>query len=305
MNRETLLVLGPPAGPLLAKLKASAADFEIVAGTTPQDFEVAAPRATVILAWGTSRDLLRQVLLMSSRVRWVHIFSAGMNHLMSTELVEIPAALTNAKGVFSQSLGEWVLGAILYFYEVVEISGQTVGIVGYGDIGRAVAKRVAALEMRVLGLTRRGPLPDQPDPLAEQIFAPVDLIRMIEQSDYVVVTAPLTPDTRNLIGDEAFAALKPDAVIINVGRGPVVNEEALVRALSEKRIKGAALDVFHREPLPGDHPFYSMENVLLSPHCADNTRDWLENAMEFFLENLDRYRKGEPLLNVVEKELGY
>jgi phosphoglycerate dehydrogenase-like enzyme len=323
MNRETLLVLGPPAGPLLAKLKASAADFEIVAGTTPQDFEVAAPRATVILAWGTSRDLLRQVLLMSSRVRWVHIFSAGMNHLMSTELVEIPAALTNAKGVFSQSLGEWVLGAILYFakdfrrlirsqmqsrwdpYEVVEISGQTVGIVGYGDIGRAVAKRVAALEMRVLGLTRRGPLPDQPDPLAEQIFAPVDLIRMIEQSDYVVVTAPLTPDTRNLIGDEAFAALKPDAVIINVGRGPVVNEEALIRALSEKRIKGAALDVFHREPLPGDHPFYSMENVLLSPHCADNTRDWLENAMEFFLENLDRYRKGEPLLNVVEKELGY
>ncbi|HLA81068.1 MAG TPA: D-2-hydroxyacid dehydrogenase [Thermoleophilia bacterium] len=323
MNRETLLVLGPPAEPLLARLKASAADFEIVAGTALEDFEVAASAATIIFAWGTSRDLLRQVLLMSPKIRWVHIFSAGMNHLMSTELVESPAVLTNAKGVFSQSLGEWVLGAILYFakdfrrlirsqmqgrwdpYEVVEISGQTVGIVGYGDIGQAVAKRVAAMGMRVLGLTRRGSLPNQPDPLAEQIYAPVDLIRMIEQSDYIIVTAPLTPETRNLVGEAEIAAMKPDAVIINIGRGPVINEEALIRALSEKKIKGAALDVFHREPLPGDHPFYSMENVLLSPHCADNTPDWLENAMEFFLENLDRYRKGEPLLNLVQKELGY
>ncbi|MCL5734601.1 MAG: D-2-hydroxyacid dehydrogenase [Actinobacteria bacterium] len=324
MDRETLLVLGPPAEPLMARLRALAADFEIVAGDTPEDFERAAPEAAIILAWFTSRDLLRQVILMSPQLRWVHIFSAGMNHLMSAELVASRAVLTNAKGVFSQSLGEWALGAILYFakdfprllhdqaahrwapFEVLEVSGQTVGIVGYGDIGRAVASRARAMGMRVLGLTRHGPLPGRPDDFAEEIFAPADIVRMIEQSDYLVVTAPLTQETRNLVGQAEIAAMKPDSVIINIGRGPVINEEALVRALSEKRIKGAALDVFHREPLSGDHPLYSLKNVLLSPHCADNTPGWLDNAMTLFLANLERYRKGEPLANIVaEKELGY
>jgi phosphoglycerate dehydrogenase-like enzyme len=190
-------------------------------------------------------------------------------------------------------------------FDVVEISGQTVGIVGYGDIGRAVATRARAMGMRVLGLTRRGPLLYNMDNLVSQIFAPADRISMIEQSDYIVVTAPLTPDTRAMIGEAEFAAMKQTAVVINVGRGPVIDEPAMIRALSDKRIKGAALDVYDHEPLPQGHPLYLLDNVLLSPHCADHTASWQDDAMRFFLAQFDRFRKGEPLLNVVDKEKGY
>lgn len=321
--RNTILVLGPPPARLLDRLLAVAGEDEVVAGSVVEDFTEASSRATVILAWGADRDLLSQVLKSSPQLRWLHIMSAGINHLLSQELLEAAVPITNARGVFSPSLGEWVLGAILYFakdfrrlirsqgerrwdpFDVTLVSGQTVGIVGYGDIGRAVACRARAMGMRVLGLTRRGPQPGHIDEYAERIFAPADIIPMIEQSDYVVITAPLTPQTRGLVGEAALAAMKPDAVIINVGRGPVIDETALIRALTEKRIKGAALDVFHREPLPPDDPLYSLENVLLSPHCADHTPDWLDNAMEFFLENLARFRAGEPLQNVLEKGLGY
>jgi phosphoglycerate dehydrogenase-like enzyme len=159
--------------------------------------------------------------------------------------------------------------------------------------------------MRVLGLTRRGPLLYNMDNLVSQIFAPADRIRMIEQSDYIVVTAPLTPDTRAMIGEAEFAAMKQAAVVINVGRGPVIDEPAMIRALSDKRIKGAALDVYDHEPLPQGHPLYLLDNVLLSPHCADHTASWQDDAMRFFLAQFERFRKGEPLLNVVDKEKGY
>jgi len=323
MDHDTILVLAKPTEPELAKLAELPAETSIAVGTTAEAFERTAEDATVIFSWGFSRDLLRKVVGMSPRVRWVHTRSAGLDTLLSPELIESPAVLTNGSGVFSQSLGEWVMAAILYFakdlgrlvrsrmagkwdpFDVVEISGRTVGIVGYGDIGRAVANRARALGMRVLGVTRRGPLLYHMDPVVTQIFAPQDRIRMIEQCDYIVVTAPLTKETRGMIGDAEFAAMKPGAVIVNVGRGPVIDEAAMIHALAEKRIKGAALDVFDQEPLPQNHPLYSLENVLLSPHCADHTPDWLDAAMRFFLDNFHRYRKGEPLLNVVDKQLGY
>jgi phosphoglycerate dehydrogenase-like enzyme len=323
MNEETILVLAKPTEPRLAQLAELPPETGIAVGLSPEAFERAAPDATVIFSWAFSRDLLRATLAMAPRVRWVHTRSAGIDNLLFPELVHSPAVLTNGTGVFSQSLGEWVLGAILYFakgvrrlvssqmagqwdpFDVVEISGQTVGIVGYGDIGRAVATRVRAMGMRVLGLTRRGPLLYNMDNLVSQVFAPGDRIRMIEQSDYIVVAAPLTPDTRGMIGDAEFAAMKPNAVVINVGRGPVIDEAAMVRALSEKRIKGAALDVYDHEPLPQGHPLYLLENVLLSPHCADHTVTWQDDAMRFFVAQFERFRKREPLLNVVDKERGY
>ncbi len=128
---------------------------------------------------------------------------------------------------------------------------------------------------------------------------------MLAQSDYVAVTAPLTPETRGLIGEPEIAVMKSSAVIINVGRGAVIDETALIRALESGSIRGAALDVFAVEPLPAGHPFYRLDNVLLSPHTADHVHDALENAVEFFLENFERFRKGEPLRNVVDKHAGY
>ena len=128
---------------------------------------------------------------------------------------------------------------------------------------------------------------------------------MLPQCDYIVAAAPLTPETEGMIGPAAFDVMKRDAVVINLGRGPVIDEAAMIDALSTGRIKGAALDVFDREPLPDGHPFYSLKNVLLSPHCADHTPDWLERAMQFFVDQFDRFSKGVPLQNIVDKKLGY
>ena len=323
MDHITVLVLADPTEPRLAMLKELPPETSIAVGNSAEAFVRAAPDASVIFNWSLIGDLQREVFRMCPNVEWVHSRSAGLDGLLFPELVESPARLTNGSGIYSESLGEFVVGAILYFakdlrrmirnqaagawepFDIVEVHGQTVGIVGYGDIGRAVATRVRALGMRVLGVKRHGPPARNGDPLAERIYGPEGLIEMISRSDYVVAAAPLTPETMGLVGEPEIAAMKPDAVLINVGRGPVIEEAALVKALSEKRIKGAALDVFDTEPLPEGHPFYKLENVLLSPHCADHTPDWLDQAMRFFLAQFERFRKGEPLRNVVDKKLGY
>jgi phosphoglycerate dehydrogenase-like enzyme len=260
---------------------------------------------------------------MSHAVRWVHSRSAGLERTIFPELIASNVTMTNGSGVFSPSLGEFALGAILYFakdfrrmihsqtaglwepFDVLPISGQTVGIVGYGDIGRAVAARVRAMGMKVIAVKRHVSTQKNPDPLADQIYGPDHLIEMLSRCDYIVVAAPLSAETLGLIGEAEFAAMKSSAVIINVGRGPVIEERAMIKALSERKIKGAALDVFAEEPLPKGHPFYQLENVLLSPHCADHTPDWLDNAMRFFIAQFERFRQGQPLLNVVNKKLGY
>jgi phosphoglycerate dehydrogenase-like enzyme len=323
MENHTVLVMAKPSDPQLRILDQLPADTSLAVGETMEAFEHTAANATVLLNWSLMRDLMRDVLAAAPKLQWIHTRSAGLDNLMFPELVQSPVVLTNATGVFSQSLGEFVLGAIFHFakdfrrmvhsqeagewdqFDVEEIAGQTVGIVGYGDIGRAIATRVRAMGMRVLAVKRHGPPLYNVDPLVSQIFTPENRLEMIGQCDYVAVAAPLTAETRGMIGDAEFGAMKPDAVIINVGRGPVIDEAAMVRALSEGRIKGAALDVFDQEPLPAGHPFYKLKNVLLSPHCADHTHDWMDQAMRFFVEQFDRFSKGVPLQNIVDKKLGY
>jgi len=323
MDDNTVLVLADPTEPQLAMLADLPEKTGIAVGNSLEAFDRAAPDADVIFNWSGTRALLREVFQIAPKVRWVHSRAAGLDNLLFPELIESPVPLTNGTGVFSPSLGEFALGAILYFakdfrrmirnqiagrweqFDITEISGQTVGIVGYGDIGRAVATRVRAMGMRVLAVKRHGPPLSNADPLADRIYSPEQRVEMIGRCDYIVMAAPLTAETRGMIGEAEFAAMKPSAVVINVGRGPVIDEGAMLKALTEGRIKGAGLDVFTHEPLPDGHPFYSMENVLLSPHCADHTADWLDQAMRFFLENFERFRKGEALMNVVDKKLGY
>jgi phosphoglycerate dehydrogenase-like enzyme len=293
----------------------------VAVGDSVEAFERLSEDATVIFSWSISGKLLRDVFAMCPKVQWVHSRSAGLDSVLFPELIQSPVPLTNGRGVFSQSLGEFGLGAILYFakdlrrmianqeagrwepFDIVQIAGQTVGIVGYGDIGRAVAQRASALGMRVLALKRHAAT--SADPLIERTFAPADRLEMIAQCDYIVVSAPLTPETQGMIGEAEFAAMKPTAVVVNLGRGPVIDEAAMVQALSSGRIKGAALDVFDHEPVPPGHPYWGMKNVLLSPHCADHTPDWTEQAMRFFLAEFERFVAGQPLKNVVEKKLGY
>jgi len=281
----------------------------IAAGNRMEAFADAAPAADVILNWTGSRDLLRQVFGMAPRVRWIHSRSAGLDELLFPELAESPVVLTNARGVFSEILGEFAIAAVLFFakglrrmvrsqeagvwdqFDTVEVAGQTMGVIGLGDIGKAAARRAEAMGMQVMGLRRT----DSPERKRE----------LLARSDYLVLSAPLTPETRGIIGPAELRVMKPQAVLINLGRGPLVDEAALIAALGGKRIGGAALDVFNEEPLPDGHPFYSLDNLLLSAHAADHTPDWKQRAMQLFLDNFASYRKGEALLNVVDKRRGY
>ncbi len=322
MEHHTVLVLADPTERELAMLEALPRYTDVVVGNRPEAFERAAPQAGVILHWSGSGALLAEVLRMAPRVRWVHARSAGLDGLLSPELVDSPAPLTNARGVFSAPLGEFAIGAALFFakdfrrmvrsqeagvwdqFDVEVLEGAVMGIVGYGDIGREVARRARAMGMRVLALRSRPEL-SAGDGLIEKSLGPEHLAELLARSDYVTASAPLTPATRGMIGEAQLAAMKPPAVLINVGRGPVVDEAALVGALRARRIRGAALDVYETEPLPAGHPLYALDNVLLSPHCADHTAGWLECAMRFFLENFRRFHEGQPLLNVVDKRRGY
>ncbi len=319
MSRQPLvLVLAQQADRQFEMLKG----LPHVIGNQPEDFMEAAKEASVIVNWTGRREVVRSVFLMAPKVRWVHSIAAGLDNLLFPELVESEVPLTNGSGVFSDALGEFALGAMLYFakdfrrllrnqaarrwepFDVDEIAGQTLGIVGYGSIGRAVAWRAHAMGMRVHAFRRRSNLAVT-DEVVEQFYGADDLTKMLSRSDYVAVCLPLTPETRHMISDAEFAAMKASAIFINVGRGPVVDQAALVRALMERKIAGAGLDVFETEPLPEDDPIFQFENVLISPHSADRTREWLDNAMRFFLEQYERFRNGEQLKNIVNKRQGY
>jgi phosphoglycerate dehydrogenase-like enzyme len=269
-----------------------------------------------MLAWVWERGATEAIFAQAHKLRWLHLRWAGLDNFLFPELINSQVTLTNSRGVYSNALGEFVIAGALFFakdirrlmraqadhkwdpFTMQELRGATMGIVGYGDIGKACATRAQALGMRVLAMRRN---PDK----SKGEFGPEGLIDMIRQCDYVVASAPLTAETRSMISVREIAAMKPTAVLMNVGRGPVIDEAALIPALQEKRIRGAALDVFTHEPLPPEHPFFTLDNVLLSPHCADNTPTWNDEAMHFFLQNFDRFAKGEPLLNVVDKHAGY
>ena len=309
MDDSTVLVLAEPTDPLLAMLEALPDSTRIAVGNAPEAFDGAAPEADVILHWTGSRELMRQVWLMAPRVRWVHSRSAGLDAFWFPELIESSVPVTNARGVFSDILAEFAIGAVLFFakgfrrmvrsqeagvwdqFDTVRVAGRKMAIAGLGDIGKAAAQRAEAMGMEVLPLRRGMPKPEK--------------LELLAHADYVLLSAPLTPETHGMIGEAELRAMRNDAVLINLGRGPLVDEAALIAALGEKRIGGAALDVFDQEPLPAGHPFYSLENVLLSAHSADHTPDWKELTMRMFLENFERYRKGEPLRNVVDKGKGY
>ena len=321
MKDVKVWVLAQADDPALPVLQEAGAGVRFVRGTAPADF-AQAPAADAILVCSMGRAALEPVWALAPDTPWIHSRAAGLDSLLFPALVDSSVVLTNGRGVFSASLAEFVIGALLYFardfprlarnqrrgvwevFEPLNLAGRTLGIVGYGDIGRAVAERAHRLGMRVLALRRRTLL-SAADPWVDETLPPEQLLALMRRADDIVVATPLTAETRGLVGEAAIGAMKPGAVLVNVGRGPVVDEASLARALAERRIRGAALDVFETTPLPPASPLWGLDNLLLSPHCADNTPGWLEAAMRVFLGNLDRFRRGERLLNVVDKRLGY
>jgi phosphoglycerate dehydrogenase-like enzyme len=314
-------VLARPDDPGLPVLEPPPQGVRWVVGWEPEAFDRAPGPDALLDCWaGPTR--LAAVLRRAPGLRWVHSRSAGLDKVLVPELVDGPAVLTNGRGVFSPALAEFALAALLFFakdlrrlveaqgarrwepFDMRMLAGRTLGIVGYGDIGRSVAERARALGLRILALRRRPEL-SRGDPLVDEALGEGRLLELMARCDDLVVATPLTPQTRGLVGRAAIAALPPTAVVVNVGRGEVIDEAALVEALAAGRLRGAALDVFETEPLPAAHPLWALPNVLLSPHCADHVPGWIEAAMRAFLDELALFRRGEPLRNVVDKTRGY
>jgi phosphoglycerate dehydrogenase-like enzyme len=314
-------VLARPADPGVRMLEPPPEGVRFVVGWEPETFD-GAPVPDALLDCWSGPTRIAAALRRAPGLRWIHARSAGLDRVLVPELLAHPAVVTNGRGAFSPALAEFVLAALLFFakdlrrlvaqqaarswepFDMERLEGCTVGIVGYGDIGRAVATRLRPLGVEVLALRRRPELSTD-DPLVKETVSPDGLCDLMARSDGVVVAAPLTPQTRGLVGREAIAAMKRTAVLVNVGRGEVVDEEALVEALERERIRGAALDVFETEPLAPGHALWRLPNVLLSPHCADHFPGWVDEAMRVFLRQLERFRRGEPLRDVVDKFAGY
>jgi phosphoglycerate dehydrogenase-like enzyme len=288
----------------------------------PERLQQIAPEADAILFAEGRGGLLNSVLPLAKNVRWIHSLWTGVESLMTPELAAHPATLTNGRGVFRWPLADWVMAVMLHYsfdlrrvirqqeagvwepFTSSSLNGKTLGIVGYGSIGSAAAERARPFGMKIAALRRRPEL-SAGDSLVDVSYAPDQLNQLMAASDFVLVVLPSTAGTRGLIGEDQIAAMKPTTVLINIGRGASIDEAALLRALESGKIRGAALDVFITEPLPSGHPFYKLSNVLLSPHTADRVEGFLEPAVDCFFENLERFVKGQPLLNVVDKHAGY
>ncbi|HSM56443.1 MAG TPA: D-2-hydroxyacid dehydrogenase [Candidatus Sulfomarinibacteraceae bacterium] len=272
-------------------------------------------------------------------LRWVQTHWAGVNHVRDHPIWDSDIVITTASGVHATNMAQYVMAQILAWANRVprwlhyqragewpekrwekflpdELRGKTLGIAGYGSIGREVARLARAFGMTVLATKRDAKrLEDEDyamanvgDPggqLAARIYPGEATRSMVAECDYVVITLPLTERTHHLFDEEIFRAMKPTAFLVNVGRGPIIKEEDLVRALKKGYIAGAGLDVFETEPLPKDSPLWKMENMIISPHISGFTSQYDERATDLFVDNLRRYLNGEPLVNVVDREEEY
>lgn len=280
--------------------------------------------ANVIFNVSGTKAILQEICQFTPCLEWIHSMSAGVDHILFHDLVHNPdITLTNAKGVFSKSLAEYTVASMLYFAKdvirlnkqkeekkwekfcVKEIRYETLGIIGYGDIGRECAKLAKAFGMRIVALRRRPNLSSNDD-LIDKVYGPDQIIDIVKESDYLLLVTPLTAETHHMINADVLKHCKQGQVLINIGRGKLIDEKALIAALkSRETIVGAALDVFATEPLPVISELWSLPNVLISPHCADMTVDFRHQSTRFFCENCERFVTGKELLCVVDKSNGY
>lgn len=258
----------------------------------------------------------------AENLKWIQLLTAGVPRKLREPARKLGLTVTNLAGLFGPSIAEHVLCLMMTLSRHVhtairnqlderwekelakvvrDIRGRTVGIIGLGDIGQCVGRLTQTHGMRVVG-TRRRP---QPTPFVDQVYPTQSLDKMLAEIDFLVVAAPLTPETEALIGAEEFARMKPGVFVVNVGRGPILQEAALIDALRSGQVAGAALDVFEKEPLPPGHPFWSMSQVIVSPHYSGDNIYETMLPTDRFSRNLKLWLQGEPMENVVDLEQGY
>lgn len=293
-------------------------DLDGPAPEVPQAVRDLLARADVLFGFYVPRD----VITLAPRLRWLSTPSTGLDHLRGTGVLESDVEVTNVGGLFGPVLAEHAFAGILYFAkrlghfeaqrragtwqmgQVGTLQGRTLGLVGIGNIGRAVATRAQAFEMRVIGVGRQPPT-GRTVPGVDEVLPRERLRELLTASDYVVVAVAETSETRGMIGADELAAMQTHAVLVNVARGTVIDEPALVEALRAGRIAGAALDVFATEPLPETSPLWELPNALVTPHVAALVPDYMERAAVHFVENVRRYVGGEPLVDRYDRSRGY
>ena len=290
----------------------------------------------VLFSFRVPDELLRR----TPSLKWIQLLSAGADHILKGLLPERrDIAVTTASGIHATPIAEYTIGSMLAFAHALHLTmrsqvkrewrrnsqfmdmadslrGKTLGVIGYGSIGRETARIGNALGMPVLALKRN---PDEHvdsgwnppgvgDPegrIPARWFGPEEREALLNESDYITVTLPMTPHTDKFIGAREFAAMRPNAYIVNIGRGGVIDQNAMIEALKSKRIAGAGLDVFEREPLEPESELWDLENVILTPHMSGAYKDYNTGACALFADNLRRYRTGQPLYNLVDRSLGY
>lgn len=311
-----VLVFAHLSGGHVAQIRAVDPRVIVTAVTDRQKSVELAERAEIMVGWNIPREAVQR----AGRLRWIHSTAAGVDQLLYPEVLERDIVVTTSSGIH-QPLVEHVFAMLLALVRRLhvairnqmerkwdrtravggEVRGMTMGVLGLGSIGAETAEKAAVFGMRVIG-TKRTP---SPVPHVERVYPPEALPEVLGASDVVVIALPLTNETRGLIGEVELRAMKRTAIVINIGRGPIVQEAALVRALQEGWIGGAGLDVFEREPLPADSPLWAMEDVIITPHVSGGWPGYLEAAVPLFCENLARFLRGAPLLNLVDKSRGY
>jgi phosphoglycerate dehydrogenase-like enzyme len=261
------------------------------------------------------------------KLRWLHLTSDGANHLNGEKILGSDVLITNSR-IYGAPIAEYVFASAIAFkrrfplmhqrfqegrvwptnqwaeYAGEELAGKTLVIVGYGSIGRQVARVARAFDMHVVATRRRVERPTCEDEVV-QVYPPGHLKELLAQGDLVVVCLPLTEETRGAIGEAELRAMKPSAYLVSVGRGKVIDDVALYRALKEGWIGGAGLDVWAQTPLPPDSPYFDLPNVIMTPHMAGISQSAYQRITDLFCENLRRYLVGEELLNIVDKHIGY
>ncbi|MFZ3454270.1 D-2-hydroxyacid dehydrogenase [Arthrobacter sp. 7Tela_A1] len=288
--------------------------------TDAAELAAALPGSEIVYLWDYFADGLRQGWAGVDALKWVHLPAAGVDRLLFPELAASNVTVTNARGIFDAAMAEYALAGILYFaknfpratlnqrerqwkhFGTSNLAGTRALVAGTGSIGRATARLLRAVGIEADGLGRTARNGD-PDFFA--IHDSADFASVAGRYDYVILAAPLTSGTRGMLNREVLAAMRPGAVVVNMGRGELVDQDALVAALSDHGIAGAVLDVTHPEPLPESDPLWGLDNVLITPHLAGDSRTHLPALAAQFEANLVAYREGRPLANVVDKRLGF
>lgn len=303
----------------LANLTAAAADLRVVVSADRRRIEELLPDIRVVVGM-FPRDLIR----LAPKLAWLHQWGAGADWLLEhPQVAELDFVLTNSAGVHAVPISEHVFAFLLSFArgfpravrdqvagrwrpqrqaELFELEGKTLLLVGSGRIGERIAVLARAFGLHVVAVRRDALRPVEG---AHEVHGADDLDTHLPRADFVVLTVPLTVETRGMFAASRFAAMKESAYLVNIGRGGTVKEADLIAALKNGEIAGAGLDVFEEEPLPADSPLWALENVIVTAHYSGATPRYVERVLDIFLDNLERYKRGEPLKNVVDKKLGY